>query len=118
VGAIYLERGFRAARRFVLRQLADRLAETVTHRAFVDPKGALQEHLQRQRKETPVYTLREATGPDHARLYVSEVSFGGRILGRGQGRSKKAAEQAAARRALRALGAEGSGEAEQSETDR
>lgn len=106
VGALYLDRGFLLASRFVLRELGGRLEGAIANRAWVDPKGALQEHLQREKKETPVYMLREARGPDHARLYVSEVSHAGKVLGRGQGPSKKAAEQAAARLALLALAEE------------
>ena len=68
-----------------------------------DYKTRLQELTQRLFRETPVYTLVEESGPDHEKHFVIELAVGGRVLGRGVGRSKKAAEQAAAMEALAAL---------------
>src|SRR5439155_24672433 len=68
-----------------------------------DYKTRLQELTQRLFRETPLYTLVEESGPDHARRFVSGIALGGRCYGRGLGRTKKAAEQAAAGEALAAL---------------
>ena len=64
-----------------------------------DPKTELQQLFQ-SRRRTPHYRVLAVTGPDHARLYDVEVDLDGLPLGRGMGRSKKEAEQAAARAAL------------------
>jgi ribonuclease-3 len=61
---------------------------------------------QRLFRESPAYTLVEESGPDHEKQFVSEIAVAGRACGRGIGRSKKAAEQAAAMEALRALARE------------
>ena len=67
---------------------------------------ALQEVTQRLFRETPSYTVVEESGPDHEKRFVSEIAVGGQTCGRGVGRSKKTAEQAAAMQALAALGRE------------
>ena len=68
-----------------------------------DYKTELQEVTQRLFRATPVYTLIEESGPDHDKQFVSEIVIDGRPCGRGVGRSKKMAEQAAAMEALAAL---------------
>ena len=98
--AVYLEMGWEAARSFVLTALAGELGGLNRLERAIDPKSALQEHLQAVSKEAPVYRLIEASGPDHDKVFVSEVLHQGRVLGRGSGRSKKASEQEAARKAL------------------
>ncbi len=105
IGAVYLDRGFVAARRVVARQFAADIASRA-HTAVEDCKTRLQEVTQKQFKATPTYTLVMETGPDHAKLFVSQISVGGRPLGRGEGKSKKSAEQAAAMEALRTLRAQ------------
>jgi ribonuclease-3 len=105
IGAVYLDRGFAAARRVVARQFADDL-RTRASGAVEDCKTRLQEITQRIFKATPTYTLVRETGPDHAKLFVSQISIGDRPLGRGEGKSKKSAEQAAALEALQALQAQ------------
>jgi ribonuclease-3 len=102
LGAIYLDRGFVAARRVLARQFAADLQARATG-AVEDCKTRLQEITQRIFKTTPTYTLVRETGPDHAKHFVSQISVGERTFGRGEGRSKKSAEQAAAMEALHAL---------------
>ena len=60
----------------------------------------LQERLQARYNELPEYLLAQVTGPDHERVFAMEVRFGGKLLGRGTGSSKKSAEQKAAAAAL------------------
>jgi len=102
IGAIYLDRGFVAARRVLARQFAadirSRSPSTVE-----DCKTRLQEITQKLFKATPTYTLVMETGPDHEKHFVSRISVGSRTFGQGEGRSKKSAEQAAAMEALEAL---------------
>lgn len=102
LGAIYLDRGFPAARRVLARQFAADLKARASG-AVEDCKTRLQEITQRIFKTTPTYTLVRETGPDHAKHFVSQISVAGRTFGRGEGRSKKSAEQAAAMEALQAL---------------
>ena len=64
-----------------------------------DYKTALQELVQRTPGQAIVYELVDEIGPDHARVFVMEVSVGGTPTGRGRGRTKKEAEQLAARAA-------------------
>ncbi len=101
LGAVYLDRGYSAARELAL-QLVEQglLLDVSTPR---DAKSALQERVQALGGVAPRYSLIEATGPDHRRSFVVEVAALGETLARGEGRSKKAAEQAAAQSALSAL---------------
>lgn len=105
IGAVYLDRGFVAARRVLARQFANDIRSRGA-KAVEDCKTRLQEVTQKVFKTTPTYTLVMETGPDHAKHFVSQISVGGRTFGRGEGKSKKSAEQAAAMEALRALRAE------------
>ncbi|HZP43735.1 MAG TPA: ribonuclease III [Candidatus Binatia bacterium] len=105
LGAVYLDGGYEAARRAVAAQFAVDVAAQLGA-ASRDYKTRLQEVTQRLFRETPVYTLVEESGPDHEKIFVSEIAIGGRSCGRGVGRSKKMAEQAAAMTALAALARE------------
>lgn len=96
--AVYLDAGLGAARRAVLRFL-----EFSTERMDVatnDAKSSLQEELQARGLEVPRYRVACESGPDHAKVFEVEVLIAGRVAGRGRGRTKKAAERVAARRAL------------------
>lgn len=102
VAALYLDAGWEAASSFVLSALAPEFTRLGRPKAEVDPKSALQERLQAVSKTTPTYRLVSESGPDHNKVFVSEVIHEGRVLGRGIGRSKKESEQEAAREALKA----------------
>lgn len=102
VGAIYLDAGLAAARAFTLRELAPEV-EAARQTGTLDCKTQLQEHLQKQAANPPVYRVLAEEGPVHQRTFVVEVVFQDRVLGQGRGRSKKEAEQEAARMALAAL---------------
>jgi ribonuclease-3 len=108
LGAIYLDGGYEASRRVVAAHFSDDVALRVTA-GLRDYKTELQELTQRLYRETPVYTLIEESGPDHEKRFVSEIVIGGRPSGRGIGRSKKTAEQAAAMEALARLQPGGDG---------
>lgn len=104
IGAIALDRGFGAARKFLLR-LLERDAPAILANAedAANPKGRLQELLQERHRKGPRYQTVATEGPDHARTFVVEVRFGDHVLGRGSGPSKREAEQAAAAAALGSL---------------
>lgn len=105
VGAIFLDRGRREARRFVRPFLALGILEDSSP-PETNPKGVLQEILQERFRRSPAYRVLQIEGPDHARLFTIEASLEDRILGIGQGPSKRDAEQQAARAALDTLAQE------------
>lgn len=95
IGAIYLDGGYPAAARFIKHCLGRHgtLAEA-------DYKSRLQEVLQKRYKVPPNYEMTHAAGPDHDKTFQVVVHLGKKVLGRGTGKSKKEAEQSAARHAL------------------
>jgi ribonuclease-3 len=96
IGAIYLDGGRDAATEFVEIHLLGNWREVVQQKEFVNYKSLILEHVQAKQWSAPVYALREESGPDHLKRFVVEVVINGVIHGRGEGRSKKAAEQQAA----------------------
>lgn len=106
IGAIALDAGVEIARGFVLRFVERDLAEVVNLHEQPNPKGSLQELLQQRYREGPTYQIVGIEGPDHARVFTAEARFRGRLLGSGEGGSKRDAEQAAAEDALARLRAE------------
>ncbi len=110
IGAVALDRGFGAARRFIMRLLERDAPEILASAEGVaNPKGRLQELLQERYRRAPEYQTVSTQGPDHARTFVVEVTFDEHVLGRGVGPSKREAEQAAAAAALAALAADPDG---------
>lgn len=104
IGAVFLDGGYEAVRGVVLRLFEDGLGHVEDIPAVDNPKGELQELLQAKSQQSPEYTLLSATGPDHDRDFECAVHHLGVELGRGRGKSKKAAESAAALAALQNLG--------------
>lgn len=105
VGAIYLDQGRGAAEQFV-NGFLDRDMETIlADEASANPKGRLQEVVQERGLEQPAYETIEESGPDHAREFTVAVLVDGEPMGTGSGRSKREAQQAAAREALLAIAA-------------
>lgn len=100
--AIYLDGGMDEARRFVLGFLSPALDEN--HISFKDCKSQLQEIIQENPGENIYYVITGSSGPDHDKRFEAEVRLNHNVIGRGSGRSKKSAEQAAARDALRLMG--------------
>ena len=100
IGAVYLAEGFEGASAFVLRIFGPRLATAQTDGA--DHKSRLQELSALRFSLQPRYLV-ETTGPDHARTFYVTVTIADEPYGHGEGRSKKQAEQAAARAAVEAL---------------
>ncbi len=107
VGAIFLDGGVEASRDFLLRCFADCWGELNSIPKIDNPKGELQELLQARSPAAPRYHMTFVSGPDHDRLFECAVHHGGAELGRGRGKSKKAAESEAALAALNRLQVEG-----------
>jgi ribonuclease-3 len=102
IAAVYLDGGWDAARRLVLDEMRDDIAASVSGVGGTDFKSRLQELAGRQGLGPPRYDVSE-TGPDHAKVFTARVLIGLAELGEGEGRSKKQAEQAAARVAVDGL---------------
>jgi ribonuclease-3 len=103
IGAAYLDRGLRAARGLVLRLLSDPMQALEQDEQRRDYKTLLQELTQGRHKQPPLYRVIAEEGPDHDKTFGVEVRFGKRLLGEGVGKSKKEAEQKAAKAALEDL---------------
>lgn len=98
LGAIYLDQGFEVARKYALEVLSPYVLE---HHVFLgDYKSRLQEMVQTDKKSLE-YRLISETGPSHDKTFVFEVVIDGIVYGKGQGKSKKEAEQNAAYDALK-----------------
>ena len=103
VGVIYLEQGLARARRFIFRQLKPRLDKIKAGKRTPNYKALVQELVQGQKRPTPVYRLMETAGPDHSKQFTVEILVEGEVVGNGTGKSKKAAENQAARAAWEKL---------------
>ena len=108
IGAIYLDGGWAPARTFVLGLVRDRLDALVEAPGVPDAKSRLQELASRDLHTEIRYDVAEV-GPEHDKTFTAVAVVGGRLLGRGSGRSKKEAEQVAANEALLSLAAEPDG---------
>jgi ribonuclease-3 len=112
LGAIYLDRGMRAAKRFLRGLLVADAEQIIGISHETNYKGRLQELIQERTRATPSYRTVQATGPAHERVFVVEAVVHGRILGIGEGASKRIAQQEAARDALDRLAQEGVSDAD------
>jgi ribonuclease-3 len=101
-GAVYLDGGLEEARSVILRLYRDRISDVEAGARVSDHKSRLQELAAREFGELPRYQLSE-TGPEHAKVFSARVRLGGEVWGEGDGRTKKEAEQSAARVAHRRL---------------
>ena len=102
IGAVYLDRGWDGAWGLVMRLLGERIAEAAAGPGGQDFKTRLQELAARRFDELPRYHVAD-DGPDHAKRFFATVYVAGEPHGAGEGRSKKQAEQAAAREAWQTL---------------
>lgn len=102
IAAIYLDGSIDAAREFVLRFVMTAVEEKKI--AFKDYKTQLQEIIQKNPEEQLQYVLSGESGPDHDKRFEVEVHLNSNVIGRGIGRTKKQAEQEAAREALALMG--------------
>ncbi len=100
IGAVYQDGGLDAAREFILRHWGDRVSETPP----VDAKTALQEWAAKQGKALPQYKRISVEGPAHQPVFVYQVSLAPNMSARGEGMSRRQAEQAAAMSLLQQLG--------------
>lgn len=104
IGAMYLDGGVKPARTFIELHLLDNWREIVTKDEYVNYKSLVLEHAQANSWDSPEYRLVEETGPDHSKRFVVEIFMNGVSYGKGEGTSKKTAEQKAASVAAARLG--------------
>ena len=103
IAAIYLDGGIEAARKHILRFMPEDVLGAVT-KAYDDYKTILQEIVQKNPEERIEYRLVGESGPDHNKQFTVSVLLNSNVIGSGKAHSKKAAEQLAAREALRLMG--------------
>lgn len=107
IAAIYMDRGLEAARVFVLRILRPRIEEVLKDQHAKNWKSLLQQHTQKELACVPQYRVVGETGPDHEKAFDVTVDVAGKTYGPGGGKTKKDAEQQAARIAFEAIAAVG-----------
>ena len=103
LAAIYLDGGFEPAKRHVLHFITEEIKSRDVD-SFRDYKTMLQEVIQKNPEERLIYILTDETGPDHDKRFTVEVHLNSNVIGSGVGKSKKQAEQEAARQALLLMG--------------
>jgi len=99
IGAIYLDGGIEAARRFIFKNFTPEI-EKILKTPLRNWKALLQDYCQKRHQQPPNYQVLEEIGPDHSKLFTVAVFINNQEFGRGQGASKKEAQQAAAQDAL------------------
>lgn len=103
LGALYLDQGYSACSRFCRQELFGKLDEIIKTASYKDSKSYLQEIAQAKFKSTPAYQLIEDNGPDHNKVFKMVAVIGEKKYGAGEGKSKQAAQEAAARATLEML---------------
>lgn len=101
IGAVYLEKGYEAAKDFIHKSLLPTLPDILKNGLWQDPKSRLQEAVQNKEGFTPVYKVISEEGPDHNKTFVVGVFVESELKGQGTGPSKQAAQVAAATEALK-----------------
>lgn len=107
VGAVFLDQGLEVAKVFILKHLKNQIENLGRDNSAQDDKSHLQELIQRRTGQIPRYRVVRSEGPDHNKWFEVEVSLRGMTLARGEGSSKKSAEQSAAQAALHFLSEQG-----------
>ena len=101
IGAVFLDGGYDAARNMVLNIFKDRIDHTVTGKTTGDYKTELQEMIQAKGENRILYLTDKEEGPDHDKTFYVSLFYADTLIGRGQGKNKKEAEQNAAKEALK-----------------
>lgn len=100
IGAIYLDGGMESAKAFIFRQMKSLIENSVKVFSFADYKTRLQEIVQKSTATKIRYVVVEEKGPDHDKVFVINVKVNNKVVGVGEGKSKKEAEQNAAKDAI------------------
>jgi ribonuclease-3 len=100
IGAIYLDQGYEASKRFIDESILSTFENILATGSWMDPKSYLQELVQSQESATPSYKVMNEEGPDHDKTFLVGVYVVGKLRGQGTGPSKQTAQQKAAESAL------------------
>lgn len=104
IGAIYLDGGFEPTEKFVLRYFSETIKDAAEGKLFSDYKSEVQEFIQKNGRNLAItYSTVREEGPAHNKTFFVNLSYDGNVLGEGSGKSKKEAEQQAAKTALARL---------------
>jgi ribonuclease-3 len=101
IGALYLDKGYDAAKDFIHKTLLSTFQDILTSGSWLDPKSRLQEVVQNKDGFTPIYKVLREEGPDHDKIFAVGVFVDNQLKGEGEGPSKQAAQVAAATEALK-----------------
>jgi ribonuclease-3 len=99
-GALYLEKGYDAAKAFITKSILSTFKEILDTGSWMDPKSHLQEMAQSHEGHTPIYKVLHEEGPDHDKIFTVGVFVNGELRGQGTGPSKQMGQQQAAEAAL------------------
>jgi ribonuclease-3 len=101
VGALYLDKGYEAAKAYITKTLLPTFEEILRAGSWLDPKSRLQEMVQNKEGFTPIYKVISEEGPDHDKMFVIGVFVDNKLKGQGSGPSKQSAQVSAATDALK-----------------
>ncbi|MBI4253023.1 ribonuclease III [Candidatus Uhrbacteria bacterium] len=104
IGAIYLDRGYKTAEKFIHRFVLPELPTILEKGLDIDPKSRFQELAQEKMKITPRYEVLQETGPDHAKRFTVGIFLEKELIAKGEGTSKQEAQVSAAQKGLQAKG--------------
>lgn len=104
IGAIYLDRGYKEAAKFITAYVLVHLPQILAQRLDVDPKSKFQELAQEKMRITPRYEVLSEHGPDHAKWFTIGVYLGEELVASGEGSSKQEGQMSAAKNALEQKG--------------
>lgn len=102
IGAIYLDRGYDSAKKFISENILSRLEDVIKSKLYIDPKSNFQEEAQARVGVTPSYRVISESGPDHDKKFIVGVYLEDEEVAQGEGNSKQQAQREAARAALEA----------------
>ncbi|KKR19519.1 MAG: Ribonuclease 3 [Parcubacteria group bacterium GW2011_GWE2_39_37] len=103
IGAIYLDQGIEAAKKFIEERIIFRLKDILDNKLYLDPKSKFQEKAQEIQKLTPHYKILNETGPDHDKIFEVGVYLGDEYIAKGKGSSKQEAQVDAAAKGLKKM---------------
>lgn len=104
IGAIYLDKGYEAAKKFISENILVHLDEVIKSKLYIDPKSNFQEEAQARVGITPSYRVLSESGPDHDKKFVVAVYLEDEEVAQGEGSSKQEAQRNAAKTALKVKG--------------
>jgi len=104
IGAMYLDQGMPAAKKFILKNVINRLDDILKNQSYLDPKSHFQEKAQEHQGITPHYEIISEKGPDHAKIFTVGLYLNEALVASGVGSSKQEAQVAAASNGLKKMG--------------